>query len=83
MQRYRHRLKEEIINRHLTAFPAVALLGARQVGKSTLAKKIIEEIEGSLYLDLENPRDFAKLQDPLAFLDANKDSLICIDEVQR
>ncbi len=83
MQTYRHRLKEEIINKHLTAFPAVALLGARQVGKSTLAKRIIDEIEGSIYLDLEDPRDFAKLQEPLAFLEANKDSLICIDEVQR
>ena len=44
MQTYKRRIKEEIICKHLTAFPAVALLGARQVGKSTLAKKIIEVI---------------------------------------
>ena len=79
MQTYKKRLKEEIINRHLTAFPAVVLLGARQVGKSTLAKKIIENISNAMYLDLEDPRDYAKLQEPLAFLEANSDLLICID----
>ncbi|MDA3811185.1 MAG: ATP-binding protein [Spirochaetaceae bacterium] len=83
MQTYKTRIKEEIITKHLGAFPAVLLLGARQVGKSTLAKKIIENIENSLYLDLEDPRDFAKLQEPLAYLEANSNSLICIDEVQR
>ncbi len=83
MQTYRTRLKEEIIIKHLDAFPAVVLLGARQVGKSTLAKKIIEHMDNTVYLDLEDPRDFAKLQDPLAYLEANNKSLICIDEVQR
>jgi hypothetical protein len=83
MQSYKPRHKEEIIAKHLKAFPAVVLLGARQVGKSTLAKKIIEHIDNSLYLDLEDPRDFAKLQEPLAYLEANRDSLICIDKVQR
>src|SRR5690606_32535023 len=68
---------------HLQAFPCVALLGARQVGKSTLAKHVLEEFEGALYLYLEDPRDFAKLQEPLAFLEANQDALMCIDEVQR
>ncbi|MBC8452796.1 MAG: ATP-binding protein [Spirochaetes bacterium] len=83
MQTYKLRIQEKIIKKHLTAFPAVALLGARQVGKSTLAKKIIGEIGNYIYLDLEDPRDFAKLQEPLAFLEANKEALICIDEVQR
>lgn len=83
MQTYYRRQKEETIIKHLSAFPAVALLGARQVGKSTLAKKIIERFEGALYIDLEDPRDFAKLQEPLAFLEANRNVLICIDEVQR
>ncbi|MCF6262425.1 MAG: ATP-binding protein [Xanthomonadales bacterium] len=53
------------------------------MGKSTLAKRILGVIPASLYLDLEDPRDFAKLQDPLAFLEANRELLICIDEVQR
>lgn len=83
MQTYNARIKENIIIQHLDAFPAVALLGARQVGKSTLAKKILSGFKQAIYLDLENPRDWAKLQDPLAFLEANKQALICIDEVQR
>lgn len=83
MQSYISRLQEKTILRHLEAFPAVVLLGARQVGKSTLAKRILENYKNSIYLDLEDPRDFAKLQNPLAFLEANNKSLICIDEVQR
>jgi len=83
MQTYKKRLKENIINKHLSAFPAVVLLGARQVGKTTLAKKIVDNFENSLYLDLEDPRDYAKLQNPLVYLEANQNSLICIDEVQR
>ncbi len=77
------RHKTQLIIDHLEAFKAVALLGARQVGKSTLAKTIISQQKNSIYLDLEDPRDFAKLQDPLRYLEANKNSLICIDEVQR
>ncbi len=83
MQIYKNRLKEHLIRRHLESFPCVALLGARQVGKSTLARRILADIKASIYLDLEDPRDYAKLQDPLAFLEANRDQLICIDEVQR
>ncbi|MBN4063780.1 ATP-binding protein [Cardiobacterium sp. AH-315-I02] len=83
MQTYINRDKQKVIKQHLEAFPAVALLGARQVGKSTLAKKIISGFKNAIYLDLENPRDLAKLQDPLTFLEANKHVLICIDEVQR
>ncbi|MCF6300490.1 MAG: ATP-binding protein [Proteobacteria bacterium] len=69
--------------KHLASFPCVTLLGARQVGKSTLAKFILKDYKHSIYLDLEDPRDLAKLQEPLAFLEANNDRLICIDEVQR
>lgn len=83
MQRYVTRIQESMIVKHLQLFPAVAILGARQVGKSTLAKKVIERVSGAIYLDLEDPRDFAKLQEPLAFLEANKHRMICIDEIQR
>jgi predicted AAA+ superfamily ATPase len=83
MHTYISRMQEETIRQHLSAFPVVALLGARQVGKSTLAKKVISETDHTIYLDLENPRDLARLQDPLSFLEANKDALICVDEVQR
>ena len=82
MQTYKARCQESLILQHLSAFPAVALLGARQVGKSTLAKKVLSGHDNAIYLDLENPRDLAKLQDPLTFLEANSGSLICIDEVQ-
>ncbi len=76
-------MKESLIHRHLSAFPAVALLGARQVGKSTLVKKVIETVPDAVYLDLEDPRDYAKLQEPQIFLEANKQHMICFDEVQR
>lgn len=64
-------------------YPAVAILGARQVGKTTLAKEIAaSQKRPSLYLDLENPLDVRKLQDPYTFLSNNRDQCIIIDEVQ-
>lgn len=83
MQTYVNRNQEILIHKYLKAFPCVCLLGSRQVGKSTLAKKIINEYTNSVYLDLENPRDINRLNDPLVYLEANADKLICIDEVQR
>lgn len=62
--------------------PAVALLGARQVGKTTLAKSIAKDID-SIYLDLEAPEDLLKLSDPTSFLSAHADKLIVLDEIQR
>lgn len=62
--------------------PAVALLGARQVGKTTLAKSIAKSID-SIYLDLEAPEDLLKLSDPASFLSAHADKLIILDEIQR
>ncbi len=82
MHDYVTRSKQQLILKHLESFPCVALLGARQVGKSTLAKEVLSEFSNAIYLDLEDPRDYAKLQEPLAYLEANKDSLICIDEIQ-
>ncbi|HLF47042.1 MAG TPA: ATP-binding protein [Chitinophagaceae bacterium] len=67
----------------LKNFPAVAILGARQVGKTTLAKQIAaKQKRPFLYLDLENPLDVRKLTDPYTFLTENKNSFIIIDEVQ-
>ena len=62
--------------------PAVALLGPRQCGKSTLARFVLESIPSSIYLDLERPADRNKLQDPEAFLRFNHDKLVCFDEIQ-
>lgn len=76
-----------LVLRRLAEFPAVGLLGPRQVGKSTLAQSIAQEVSGRTrqpdYLDLENPADQAKLEDAGAFLRARFDRLVVIDEVQR
>lgn len=80
------RLALRVRNR-LAEFPAVGLLGPRQVGKSTLARSIAQETAETGkqpdYLDLENPADQAKLEDAGAYLRARSDRLIVIDEVQR
>ena len=69
----------------LRQFPAVALLGARQVGKTTLARQIAATLpaNGPLYLDLERPSDLARLAEPELFLERNRARLVMIDEVQR
>ncbi|MBE9531087.1 MAG: ATP-binding protein [Proteobacteria bacterium] len=82
---------QEIINRYLAGTvkrrlqnnPAVAILGPRQCGKTTLAGQIVKKIKQSVYLDLENPGDLAKLSDPLAFFSLHNDDLVCLDEIQR
>ncbi|MDQ0314603.1 ATP-binding protein [Amorphus orientalis] len=62
--------------------PAVALLGPRQVGKTTLAREIADD-RPSVYLDLERPADLARLDDPDLYFSENADKLIVLDEVQR
>ena len=71
------------INKRLQHNPVVAILGPRQCGKTTLALQIVKPLKKSVYLDLENPADLAKLDDPLAFFSLHKDDLICLDEIQR
>ena len=60
---------------------AVALLGPRQVGKTTLALAI-GEAGPSVYLDLEDPADRDKLAEPALYLAAHEDKLVIIDEIQ-
>jgi len=62
--------------------PAVALLGVRQVGKTTTAIELSENYE-SIYLDLESPEDLLKLSDPTSFLSLHQDKLVILDEIQR
>ncbi len=71
------------INQLLEQFPAVALLGARQVGKTTLAQQICSQHPNSLYLDLERESNLNKLRDPEAFFRQFGDQFICLDEIQR
>ncbi len=73
---------EDFVLQNLKIFPAVALLGPRQCGKSTLAKMLSEKIPSFLYLDLQNPADLNKLSDPILFFGANSEATICIDEIQ-
>jgi len=62
--------------------PAVALLGPRQVGKTTLALEAARS-RPSIYLDLESERDRAKLSQPELYLADHQDKLVILDEVHR
>ena len=79
---YIPRTAEAKIARALTRSPAVAILGPRQCGKSTLAKKIIADIPAH-YLDLQDRVDRNKLNEPELFFDRYRNQLICLDEIQR
>ena len=68
--------------RRLAQYPAVALLGPRQVGKTTLARTVAARVEGALMLDLERASDRAALAQPELFLAAHRDRLLVLDEVQ-
>ncbi len=70
------------LERSMQYAPAVALMGPRQVGKTTLAQMVAES-RSSLYLDLENPEDLLKLSDSSAFLSLHADKLVIVDEIQR
>ncbi len=83
MQTYIERSLTDGILTRLQQMPAVALLGPRQCGKSTLAKHLISPMANGLYLDLEKSSDLNKLRDPEAFFIHNRDKLICLDEIQR
>jgi len=73
---------EDKIRSALATNSSVALMGPRQVGKTTLAINIADTIP-SVYLDLENRIDLQKAQDIEAFHKENSDKLIILDEVQR
>lgn len=68
----------------LTFFPAVALLGPRQSGKTTLAKACASALgaEGAVYLDLERGKEREKLKDPDVFFEAHASQMVVLDEIQ-
>lgn len=76
------RLQGPLLHRRLEQFPAVALLGPRQVGKTTLALQLAAATP-SLYLDLEASADLARISEPSLFLQRHADKLVILDEVQR
>ncbi|MEY9324241.1 putative AAA+ superfamily ATPase [Sinorhizobium fredii] len=83
-------INARMIDRHITttlielvnANPAVALIGPRQVGKTTLALAIAKR-RPSVYLDLESDADRAKLSEPELYLEQHVDKLVILDEVHR
>jgi len=67
----------------LTRYSVVAILGARQVGKTTLALQLVNRtITPTTGFDLENPTDLARLADPMLALQ-HLSGLVVLDEVQR
>jgi len=70
--------------RYLDAFPCVAILGPRQVGKTTTAKQLqSHSTKDTIYLDLESDEDCQKLTNAEQYFDERQDKLIIIDEIQR
>ena len=82
MHGYIPRKIEDDIIKALNSSPVVAILGPRQCGKSTLAKKLITNID-SVYIDLQARADRAKLAEPELFLEQHRTRLICLDEIQQ
>lgn len=72
-----------LVQRDLAAFPSVVLLGPRQVGKTTIARQIADADPHSIYLDLEDPSDRARLGDTRDYLDLHRHRLVILDEVQQ
>ena len=84
MKQFIPRKAEKEILRLAGAFPAVVIVGPRQVGKTSLAKHIAGQLpRHSQYIDLELPGDFNKLSNPELYLDTLQDQTVIIDEVQR
>ncbi len=72
----------EELARLLRQFPVVALVGARQVGKSTMARAFVERSREAAFFDLESPRDLARLEQPQLALEPLR-GLVVLDEIQR
>ena len=70
------RSTEPVLHELLQQYPAVVLLGPRQVGKTTLALAEGQAHAGSLYLDLELPSVQRQLDDPEAFLLTHRNRLV-------
>ena len=78
------RILTDKILKFLNNFPVVAIIGPRQVGKTTLAKILQNELnKESTYLDLERLEDLVKIENPSLYLENRKDECIILDEIQR
>ena len=76
-------IKEQLKDNY-NIFPVTAILGPRQCGKTTFVKNYAENnINNFIYLDIEKPTDYSKLQNAQFYFEQNKDNCIIIDEIQR
>lgn len=81
---YIERSQGNAVLRALSRSPAVAILGPRQCGKSTLARHLLAGIgeDAHVYLDLQDRQDRRKLDEPELFFEAHRHELVCLDEIQ-
>ena len=77
-----HRRSYQNVLKALGRQASVVLLGARQVGKTTLAHEVAESAD-AVYLDLESRADREKLAEPALYLREYEDSLVILDEIHR
>lgn len=73
---------EAVLLEYLEIFPAVGIVGPRQIGKTTLAKSL-SKYQKIHYLDLESAADRQKLTDPVLYLSNHTDKLVILDEIQQ
>lgn len=78
---YIPRLAEHDLQRARARSPAAVILGPRQCGKSTLAKRWIGDSD-AVYLDLQDRADRARLAEPELFFEHHRARLVCLDEIQ-
>ncbi len=84
MHGYVPRRAEATLTAALARSPVVAILGARQCGKSTLARQYLQARgQPHTLLDLQDRADRNKLSEPELFLPAHRGELVCLDEIQR
>ncbi len=79
---YIPRYATESILEWLHYFPMVGIIGPRQIGKTTLAKKLMSELDKECkYLDMELQQDRVKMDNPELYLEQHLDRCIIIDEI--
>jgi hypothetical protein len=81
---YIERIVTKELIRLIELFPVVSIIGPRQVGKTTLARHLMNSIDKQcIYLDLELHEDQSKLQEPQLYLEQHVDRCVILDEIQR
>ena len=83
MDKYLQRIAENHILRDLQQFPIVGIVGPRQVGKTTLAKLLMNKLDKkAYYLDLELQEDITKLENAEIYFKSHQEDCIILDEIQ-